>query len=257
MQVPVPLQVEAAVSIGAAGAHEAGMQVVPAGYRAHEPVPSHVPLVPQVEGAIARQLASGSLPPLGTGWQLPALPATAHDEQAGQLAAPQQTCSTQWPLAHWVPSVQLPPFGVRFVHDPFAQEKPVAQLPSLAQVVRQVAPAPHWYAPQLTGVCLHVPAALQKPTGVSVAPVHDAVPHDVEVGAFRQAPAPSQVPTNPHGGLAVQRLCGSDASAGTALQVPSRPVMLQAWQVLQMVVAQQTPSTHEFPVRQSSVVAQA
>jgi hypothetical protein len=104
--------------------------------------------------------------------------------------------------------------------------------------------------------CLHVPAPLQKPTGVIVALVHDAVPHDVEAGAFRQAPAPSQVPTKPQGGLAAQRPWGSAASAGTALQVPSRPKTLQAWQVLQLVVAQQTPSTHEFPVRQSASLAQ-
>ena len=102
-----------------------------------------------------------------------------------------------------------------------------------------------------------MPAPLQKPTGVIVALVHDAVPHDVEAGAFRQAPAPSQVPTNPHGGPAAQRACGSATSAGTALHVPSRPVMLHAWQVLQLAVAQHTPSTHELPVRQSSVVAQA
>jgi hypothetical protein len=106
------------------------------------------------------------------------------------------------------------------------------------------------------GVCLHVPAPLQKPTGVSVAVVHEAVPHDVDAGPFRQAPAPSQVPTNPHGGLAAQRPWGSDASAGTALQAPSSPVTLQAWQVLQLAVAQQTPSTHEFPVRQSASLAQ-
>jgi hypothetical protein len=42
---------------------------------------------------------------------------------------------------HWVPSVQAPPFGVRFVHEPFAQENPIAQSPSPPQVVRQAAPA--------------------------------------------------------------------------------------------------------------------
>jgi hypothetical protein len=92
---------------------------------------------------MARQLASGSFPPLGTGWQLPAFPATAQDEQAGQLVLPQQTCSTQWPLAHREPSVQLPPFAVRFVHAPSAQEKPVTQSPSPAQDARHMAPAPH------------------------------------------------------------------------------------------------------------------
>jgi hypothetical protein len=101
------------------------------------------------------------------------------------------------------------------------------------------------------GVCLHVPAPLQKPTGVSVAFAHIAVPHDVVAGAFSHAPLPSHVPTKPHGGLAAQRPCGSEASAGTSLHEPSWPVMLQASQVPQLVDAQQTPSTHALPVRQS------
>ena len=88
---------------------------------------------------MARQLASGSIPPFGTGWQLPALPATAHDEHAAQLVAPQHTCSTQWPLMHWVPSVQAPPFGVRFVHEPLTHELPGAQSPLPPQVVRHAA----------------------------------------------------------------------------------------------------------------------
>jgi hypothetical protein len=104
---------------------------------------------------------------------------------------------------------------------------------------------------------LHVPAPLQKPTGVSIEVMHVAVPHDVAVDAFRQAPAPSHVPTKPHGGLGAQRPCGSAASADTSLHVPSRPAMLHAWHVPQLAVAQQTPSTHELPVRQSSSSAHA
>ena len=139
----MPLQVEAAVRTDVAGSHEAGRQGVPGAKSSHEPLPSQVPSVAQVGAAMARQLASGSAPPLGTGWQLPAFPATAHDEQAGQLEAPQHTCSTQWPLMHWVPSVQAPPLAVRFVHDPPEHEKPAAQSPSPAQVVRQAAPTAH------------------------------------------------------------------------------------------------------------------
>ena len=102
-----------------------------------------------------------------------------------------------------------------------------------------------------------MPAPLQKPTGVSVAAAQVAVPHDVAADAFRHAPAPSHVPTKPHGGLGTQRPCGSAASADTSLHVPSRPAMLQAWHVPQVAVAQQTPSTQVFPVRQSSTLAQA
>jgi hypothetical protein len=139
-----------------------------------------------------------------------------------QLAAPQHTFSTQWPLMHSLPSVQAPPLIVRFVHEPFAHVYPAAQSPSPPQVVRQLgAPAPHTYPLQSLVVCLHVPAPLQKPSGVSIAFAHVAVPHDVVVEAFSHAPAPSQVPTKPQGGLGVQRMCGSAPSAGTSAQVPS------------------------------------
>jgi hypothetical protein len=75
------------------------------------------------------------------------LPGTAHDQHAGQLEAPfggpQHTDSMQWPLMHWVPSVQAPPLGVRFVHEPFAQVNPMVQSPSPPQVVRQAGPTSH------------------------------------------------------------------------------------------------------------------
>jgi hypothetical protein len=257
-QAPAPLQSEAAVSVAVVGSQAAGAHRVPIAKTSQEPLPSQKPSVPQVEAAIARQLASGSAPPLGTGWQLPALLGTAHDEHAGQLEAPQQTCSRQWPLMHWVPSVHAPPFGVRFVHEPFAHEYPDAQSPSPAHVVRQTAaPDAHMYPAQPTGAWEHVPAPLQKPIGVSMASAHEAIPQEVAAGAFLHAPAPSHVPTKPHGGLATQRPCGSAASAGTSLHVPSRPLTLQAWHVPQLGVAQQTLSTHESPVRQSSSIVQA
>jgi len=258
-QAPAPLHFDAAVSIEVVASHVAAApHAVPAAMKAHAPLPSQVPSVPQVAAAIVMQVARGSAPPLSTGWQLPALPETAHEEQAGQLASPQQTCSTQWPLMHVVPSVQAPPFLVRFVHEPFAHEYPaaVAQSPSPPQVVRQAAPAPHMYPLQPTGVCLHVPAPLQKPSGVSVASAHDAVPQDVVLEAFLQAPPPSHVPTKPQGGLAAQRPCGSAASEGTSAQVPSWPITLHAWHVPHDGLAQHTPSTHASTERQSSSIVQ-
>jgi hypothetical protein len=251
------LHVEAAVSIEVAGSQVAAAHTVPMAIKAHAPLPSHVPSVPQVAAAIIMQLASGSAPPFGTGWQLPALFGTAHEEHAAQLESPQQTCSTQWPLMHWVPSVQEPPFFVRFVHEPFAHEYPdaVAQSASLPQVVRQTAP-PHMYPLQSTVVCLHVPAPLQKPSGVSIAFAHVAIPQDVVAGAFLHAPAPSHVPTKPQGGLAAQRPCGSAASAETSAHVPSCPATLQAWQVPHEGLEQHTLSTHEAVERQSSSIVQ-
>ena len=143
MQVPEPLHVEAAVAVVEAGSQAAARQTVPGANIAQRPVPSHVPVVAHVAAGMDGQVASGSAPPAGTGWQLPGFPVTAHDVHATQLADPQQTCSTQWPLMHWVPSVQAPPLAVRFVHDPPEHEKPAAQSPSPAQVVRQAAPTAH------------------------------------------------------------------------------------------------------------------
>jgi hypothetical protein len=94
---------------------------------------------------------------------------------------------------------------------------------------------------------------LQKPVGVNVDPEHEAVPHDVAVGAFWQLPAPSHAPVKPQGGEAVQRPCGSACDGGTKVHAPALPATLQAWQVPQADVAQHTPSTQKFPERQSSV----
>jgi hypothetical protein len=251
LQAPAPSQVDAAVSVEVVVSQAAARQTAPMACSAHMLLPSHVPVVPHVAGAIARQVASGSAPPAGTGWQVPALPETAHEVHASQLGESQQTCSTQLPLMQVVPSVHDPPRGVRFVHEPLAHEKPEAQSLSPEQVVRHAAPEPHMYAPQVVGVCLHVPAPLQKPMGVSIVPMQAGIPHEVVAGAFWQAPAPSHVPTKPQGGLAAQRSWGSDASAGTSLHEPSWPEMLQAWQVPHIVLSQQTPSTHALPVRQS------
>jgi hypothetical protein len=142
VQVPVPLHVEAAVAVADVESQAAAKQTVPAAYIAQAPMPSQVPVSPHVAAAVGAQVASGSTPPADTGWQLPGFPGTAHDVQAGQLDDPQHTCSTQWPLMQVVPSVQAPPFGVRFVHEPFAHVSPGTQSPSPAQVVRHVAPEP-------------------------------------------------------------------------------------------------------------------
>lgn len=88
-------------------------------------------------------------------------------------------------------------------------------------------------------------------------PLHDASPHDTPVPASSQAPA-LQLPVWPQGGLAAQRSCGSSPER-TAEQVPL-PFRLQAWQVPQLAVVQQTPSTqlaavHSWPVAQTAPFA--
>ena len=115
-----------------------GMHTVPAGCSAQAPLPSQVPSVPQVEAAMARHSAFGSAPPSGMAVQAPSASLTAHEVQMGQLALPQQTPSTQWPLTHCEPSSQILPLPRRSVHDVPWQVKPITQSPSSAQVVRHV-----------------------------------------------------------------------------------------------------------------------
>jgi hypothetical protein len=93
--------------------------------------------------------------------------------------------------------------------------------------------------------------------GVKVEPVQDAVPHETVVPACRQAPRPLQAPVLPHGGLGAQSAWGSGELVGTLVQLPALPAMLHALQIGQLVVLQQTPSTHVLPVRQSFVLVQA
>ena len=62
----------------------------------------------------------------GPGWQVPALPATAHEEQLGQLADPQQTPSTQLPLVHSAPATHASPLGFS-VQEPDRQNSPAVQ----------------------------------------------------------------------------------------------------------------------------------
>jgi hypothetical protein len=89
-------------------------------------------------------------------------------------------------------------------------------------------------------------------------PLQAAVPQLVVAGAFRQAPAPLQVPFGPQGrlGLAAQPPCGSAAPAAIGWHDPAWPETLHALQVPQLADEQQTPSTqlplpHSVPMAQS------
>jgi hypothetical protein len=197
--------------------------------------------VPQVEAAIVMHTRAGSISPSGTGWQVPGLPGTAQEAQLSQLPAAQQKPSVQWPLKHSAPAAQAAPFGLRFVQAFAMQVKPPAQSPSPSQVVRQAA-APQANGAQLAGGCRHAPAPSQFPTGVKVDPVHEALPQLVVAGAFRQAPLPSHLPLNPHGGAGAHPPCGSMSSAITGWHIPAVPGTLHDWQLPQEAAAQQTPS---------------
>jgi hypothetical protein len=78
------------------------------------PAPLQTPVLPQV--APAGQPPCGSAAPLATLTQMPAPP---HTWQVGQLATPQQTPSTQFPVAHSIGSLQTAPDDFLGRHIPF------------------------------------------------------------------------------------------------------------------------------------------
>ena len=93
-----------------------------------------------------------------------------------------------------------------------AEQKP-AQFASVEQVARQARPAAsHWYAPQdVSAPGLQVPEPLQVDAACAVALEQLAARHWIPATCFRQAPAPSQVPSSPQvdGLLAPQSSRGS------------------------------------------------
>jgi hypothetical protein len=100
---------------------------------------------------------------------------------------------------------------------------------------------PQTYGVQLAdeGVA-QVPVPVQCEIGVKVEPVHEAVPQATVVAVCWQAPAPSQLPLFPQGGLTGHWVPGAGVPAVNGAHDP-RPLTLQAWQVGQAALPQQTP----------------
>ena len=199
--------------------------------------------MPQVAAVWSMQTWAGSATLSPTGWQLPALPDTAQDKQLPQGPLEQQTPSVHKVLRHSAPEAHAVPSGLRLVQEPDWQVSPAMQSLLVAHIVRQVVPGPHTYAPQLMVGCAQLPIPSQAPIRLAVDPEQLAVPQLVPDPPLRHAPLPSQVPSFPQGGLATaQEPCGSVFPAGTGWQEPV-PLRLQTWQVPQLAVEQQTPST--------------
>ena len=116
--------------------------------------------------------------------------------------------------------------------------------------------------PQMYGAQLEVVAAEQVPlpeqnaVGVKVVPLQDAKAQLTLLAAWVQAPLPLQVPMLPQVVPAAQRPCGSVAVLARLAQPPALPVTLHAWQVGQLALPQQTPST-QFPLPHSWLEKQA
>jgi hypothetical protein len=123
------------------------------------------------------------------------------------------------------------------------------------QLVRQALPAPQTNGVQATVLGVpQLPLPLQSAAGVNAVPLQSALPHGTVAAAWVQAPAPLHIPVLPQVVVGAQRACGSAVAAPTLVQVPS-PFRLQAWQVGQLALPQQTLSTqlpllHSLPLPQ-------
>jgi hypothetical protein len=105
-----------------------------------------------------------------------------------------------------------------------------------------------------------VPVPEQNEASVAVPPVHEGPLHITLLGCCRQAPAPLQAPVLPQVPFIAQRAWGSLTPLATAAQAPRLPATLQAMQVPQPLLAQQTPSTqkllpHSWLERQATPLA--
>jgi hypothetical protein len=172
MQVPVPLQLAAAVSDEPV--QVAGAQVVPAAYFWQPPVPSQKPFCPQLGAPASLHWLSGSVP-AGTEVHVPGEPVSAHELQLVVQAVEQQTFCAQKPELHWPAVVQTVPFE-SLPQLPPAQVLGEAQSVLLPQVVLQaLVAALQPYGSQSEDVTgLQVPAPSQLRAGVKVEPAHPA-----------------------------------------------------------------------------------
>jgi hypothetical protein len=205
-----------------------------------------LPSVPHELGALTEHSPRGSTVPAGTFWQTPRNPGTLQARQRPQDELPQHTPSTQFPLPHSAPAAQVAPLAFFWQALP-TQAFGATQLASVVQLVGH-APLLQRYAPQAVPpealAHLPLPSQVEAPTarlsGVQV-PGAQTVP----AGCSRHAPLPSQVPSVPHveAAVAAHWPAGAGAPAGKGRQVPRAPVTLQAWQVPQLALPQQTPST--------------
>jgi hypothetical protein len=104
---------------------------------------------------------------------------------------------------------------------------------------------------------VQTPELLQVHCAVYALPEQLSGAQTVPVGYFRQAPAPSHLPSVEHIAAvkSLQTPCGSAPPAAIDVQVPSEPGTAQLRQAPVQVVAQQTPSA-QCPFTQSASAVQ-
>jgi hypothetical protein len=107
--MPMPSQRNADVSVNPV--HAISWQTVPAGYLSHAPVPSHMPVDPQVEAASTGHWSRGSVPSCAF-THIPTVPWSAQVTHVPVHALLQQTPSAQKPLAHSAAIAHELPIGL-------------------------------------------------------------------------------------------------------------------------------------------------
>jgi hypothetical protein len=199
----------------------------------------------------------GSVPPAGTGVQVPAVAARAHERQRPVQSVLQQTPCAQKPLAHSLPSAHVAPGDLR-PHEPFVH---IAGGPQSSSVVQL---ALHAEAPQRNGKHEVAPGVTQAPApshvepGVKVVVVGGQLgsPQGVPCANFWQAPA-AHMPFVPHiaAGCATQVFEGSGAPVATSPQVPIAPASAHDLHGPAQAVEQHTPCAQK-PERHSEAFEQ-
>jgi len=199
--------------------------------------------VPQLAGPAFVHVPVGSVPPAGTGVQVPAVAASAHDRHVPAHAVLQQTPCAQKPDAHSAFSAQVAPGDLR-PHRPAAQTAGAAQSASTVQVALHAA-TPHANGKHDVAMGVtQAPAPSHVAPGVKVVLVAGQLgtPHGVPCAYFWHAPA-AHMPLVPHVVASVTAHVpdGSGAPVATSPQMPMAPVSAHERQASMQAVAQQTP----------------
>jgi hypothetical protein len=213
----------------------------------HLPLPSQVPVLPQV--VLGMQPPCGSAEPIVTLAQVPALPWMLHAWQVPHDGLAQQTPSTQVrPLAQSALAEQLCPWWCRphwlvIVLHLFGDR----QSWSPVQLVLQAVVPLHRNVPQLVVVAVWqvpLPSQVRALVCVELPAGHLDGTQMVPAAYFSHAPLPLHLPSLPHVAAvwSVHPPCGSLCPAPTLVQVPAvLGETLHDLQVPLQLVEQQTP----------------
>ena len=129
---------------------------VPCAYLWQAPA-SHIPFVPQVDGASTTHMAAGSGAPAATLVHWPMLEPRAHERHDPVHAVAQHTPCAQKPEAHSLMSEQKAPMGF-LPHDCPTQLFGATQSPSARHELKQRAPLQPYGAHGSAGGATHWPA---------------------------------------------------------------------------------------------------